>query len=638
MARAVALGEISQEDCVRIARAFEEARGPDGFVSSAEGKRCLQTTGLSDHRLQRVWHLSDLDRDGRLSLCEFACAIHLAGQAKRGRELPVEVTRADQEAVAHKVEAMLNTGGAYASADGVVSSLSHQPAMPSAGGRGVPRGRDRSPRSLPNLGGMGGLSRLGESAPPQLPSESEVALGQLASVFDTVARLDASGDLRRLSREVLDERRELERQLIRRRDLERQLQECHGHMERLREEHRRAGIEAAAAKRQIGHLQDELVFVERESKDAEEDLAVLRTAGDLAPSSSADAAGRRGPAPYTSAEEERRDVLSKVRAEREILQRDHYSIEECRLKLDEVLKHKLDAQLLQQTLLEKQRQAEHDRGLMLTAIEAERGKLSAMRAERIKMWEERSTLEREMTDVVQERWLAAHQPLGQGRAVGAVAAAPASHSAGGMPSGARAIGHPATAGGVQRPPAQSSRVRGVRQNEPPPMVVGGSDAQPGVPEALGAAGPPEVLDPFGIDGGLSGDGLGTLIGAAVPFGSAPGVGGVNNGIGVGGFEPPPAGRPLFTPSGGGYGHAAPGGGGFGHARPLGVEGDGLGRAAPAQRRKADSRGVRNDDAMDLSGELGGGTFGGRGGWDQSFAGGPSGGCGLGLTPVAAGRT
>lgn len=619
------LGELSREDCVRIAQAFAEARGPDGFVSTAEGKRCLQATGLSDQRLQRVWHLSDLDRDGRLSLREFACAIHLAGQAKRGRELPVEVTLADQDAVAREVEQVLNGGGfqdmAQFSADGGPSS---EVAPPGAGGLGVssaaaggtPRGRDRSTRSLPNLGGLGGvggLSRLGEGAPKLSPAEGEVALSQLASVFETVARLDASGDIRRLSREVLEERRELERQLTRRRDLEHQLQECHGHLELLREERRRADIEAVAAKRQIGHLQDELVFVERESKDAEEDLAVLRAAGDLAPSGVAgDGQERRGPAPYNSAEEERRDVLSKVRAEREILQRDRMSIEECRAKLEEVFKQKLDAQLLQQTLLEKQRQAEHDRGLMLTAIEAERGKLSAMRAERIKMWEERSILEREMTDVVQERWLAAHQPPGQGRAAAAAQAQAAQLQAGGTwhpaPAGAPAAASMRSGG------AGGQRLRGVRQSDPPPAVVGGSEGRPEVRGGL-----PERMDLYGIDGGRT-PGLGTLLGG--------------------------------MPSGGG-------GGGYPAARPLGVENDSLGRAAATQRRKADSRGVRNDDAVGMpvgnpphaplgvgAGIAGGpslsldgfggaanGAGGAAGGWDYSFAGGPG-----GLVPLgAAGR-
>merc|ERR1712204_55753 len=105
----------------------------------------------------------------------------------------------------------------------------------------------------------------------------------------------------------------------------------------------------------------------------------------------------------------RRDMVSKMRSERELLQKDQRSIDEIRLRLNGIFKEKLDAQAMQQSLLEKQRQTEQDRGLMLTAIEAERSKLSAMCAERLRLWEERSALEREMTNILQERWLAEHR-------------------------------------------------------------------------------------------------------------------------------------------------------------------------------------------------------------------------------------
>jgi hypothetical protein len=242
--------------------------------------------------------------------------------------------------------------------------------------------------------------------------EPGAGLGQLASVFEVTARLDASGELKRLSREVLEERTNLEQHLARRRDVEIKLQESRGQLEALREERRRVEAESSGAQRHAAHLQDELGFVEREVKDAEQDLNSLRDSSDLSRIRE-----RQGPAPYSSAEEERRDVLSKVRAEKELLQRDQRTIEELRIKLEQVFKEKLDAQVLQQSLLEKQRQTEQDRGLMLTAIEAERGKLSAMRAERIRMWEEKSGLEREMTNILQERWLAEHRgpPVRAGR-------------------------------------------------------------------------------------------------------------------------------------------------------------------------------------------------------------------------------
>jgi len=176
-----------------------------------------------------------------------------------------------------------------------------------------------------------------------------------------------------------------------------------GQLEALREERRRVETEGSAAKRHVANLQDELGLVEREVKDAEQDLNSLRESSDMS------RVQRQGPGPYSSPDEERRDVLSKVRAEKELLQRDQRSIEELRINLEKVFIEKLDAQTFQQAQLEKQRQTEQDRGLMLTAIEAERGKLSAMRAERIRMWEERSALEREMTNILQERRLAEHR-------------------------------------------------------------------------------------------------------------------------------------------------------------------------------------------------------------------------------------
>merc|ERR1719296_241816 len=105
-------------------------------------------------------------------------------------------------------------------------------------------------------------------------------------------------------------------------------------------------------------------------------------------------------------------------------------------------------------MLEKQRQTEQDRGLLLTAIEAERGKLIAMRAERIKLGEERNCLEKELTELAQERWLTENQTgIERNRVSGP--------------------GVPYT--GQSRPsaPDVQQRQRGIRQDEQPPAVVGG---------------------------------------------------------------------------------------------------------------------------------------------------------------------
>lgn len=448
-------GPLSDEEAGRLARAFEQARSPDGFVQPEDGRMQLQRTGLGDQLLQSVWNLSDLDRDGRLSLREFACALHLAEQARSGRELPVEVRPEQQERLARAVERQLTAGSSAAAFPDALDAAkpSRHPDYSTAdtaatdvlGGLPGPAESD--------FGTMG--SRLGvranmgfDSAAGSLGAQAAGRnLGQLAAVLEAVARLDAGGELRRLSREVLEERRQLEAQLSRRREFESQLRESRGQLDGLREERRRVENSSASAQRRISHLQEELGVVEREVRAAEEDLQLLRESSGLG------SERRQGPTPYGSAEEERRDVISKVRAERELLQRDQKSIEELRARLDAIFKQKLDAQMIQQSLLEKQRQTEQDRGLMLTAIEAERGKLSAMRAERIKLWEERSALEREMGELTQERWLVEHLTDGARGAGG-----------GGQP--------PATAAGPG-PATAAQRMRGVREGEMPPAVVFG---------------------------------------------------------------------------------------------------------------------------------------------------------------------
>jgi len=529
---ASSLGPLPEEEARRIARDFNLAAGPGGFVSGEEGQRQLQQTGLPDQMLRSIWDMSDLDRDQRLSLREFTCAIFLASQCSMGRPLPVEVRPEQQEALVREVERFAGRDGAgfedglsgklgghrpedWSTADTAASlsrskrnGRSRQDQSPgrlgdggfddrgrrgdgafestglgfdSAGGLGSRlRGRDPTSRPLDGLGENGARGVLASSS-SMADRIDGAGLAQLASVFEMVARLDSGGDLKRLSEQVIEERRELEGQLSRRRDFERQLQESRSQLDGLREEQRRIKTEEAGSQRHIQHLQDELMFVTKEVQDAEEDLRAVREAAEL-PRGGGSKERSRGPAPYASAEEERRDVLSKVRSERELLQRDHKQIEELRARLEEVFKKKLDAQVMQQSLLEKQRQTEQDRGLMLTAIEAERGKLSALRAERISMWEERSRLEREMTDVAQDRWLAEQQ------------GPPGSLARRERAQQLRGPGVPSSEE-PRSSPSAPQRPRGVpREDQSMPTVIGGPP--PGVPMSEGYRGGAATSDPY----------------------------------------------------------------------------------------------------------------------------------------------
>lgn len=98
-----AFAPLSPEDSTRFAREFQQCRGPDGFVLEDVGRRLLERKGLAQQTLETIWRLSDLDRDGRLSLREFVCAVHLAEISRSGRALPVEVTVAQQTELVRSV-------------------------------------------------------------------------------------------------------------------------------------------------------------------------------------------------------------------------------------------------------------------------------------------------------------------------------------------------------------------------------------------------------------------------------------------------------------------------------------------------------------------------------------------------------
>lgn len=362
-----------------MARTFERSCGPDGFVDATEGQRLLRRTGLQENQLSNIWDLSDLDRDRRLSLREFVCAMTLAEQVRRGQSLPVDVRPEQQEAISAGVERILQNA----------------------------RAKTREELSTVDTGfKLPGPEPLATSQ-PRPGVTSETPLGQLAQVLKLVARMDQSGEVQRLSNEVLAERRELEQQLAQRRALEDQLREARGRLDEASAKRRDSAIESAAAQKRIAQMQDELVFVTREVNGVEEDLKALRQA------CGQEKELRKSPAPYNDPDEERRDVLSKVRAERDLLLKDQRAIEELREKLDEIFRQKHEAQSRQQALLEKQRQCEQDRSLMLTAIEAERAKLMSARADRLRLWKERSELEKQLQDVDQQQLLMSRQVPGR---------------------------------------------------------------------------------------------------------------------------------------------------------------------------------------------------------------------------------
>jgi len=89
----VVIWEVSPENLQQYASVFASLdRKDDGLLlGPAEAKDVLQQSGLSKEELAHIWNLSDVDGDGMLAFCEFACAMHLVAGRKLGCRLPEEL-------------------------------------------------------------------------------------------------------------------------------------------------------------------------------------------------------------------------------------------------------------------------------------------------------------------------------------------------------------------------------------------------------------------------------------------------------------------------------------------------------------------------------------------------------------------
>mmetsp|Transcript_59771 Transcript_59771/g.142235 ORF Transcript_59771/g.142235 Transcript_59771/m.142235 type:complete len:965 (+) Transcript_59771:72-2966(+) len=79
---------IASSSLTRFARTFVEQMDGEGFLTAEAAKPIMQKSELSDEELSQVWVLSDVNKDGRLALAEFMCAMHLIELRLQGHPLP----------------------------------------------------------------------------------------------------------------------------------------------------------------------------------------------------------------------------------------------------------------------------------------------------------------------------------------------------------------------------------------------------------------------------------------------------------------------------------------------------------------------------------------------------------------------
>eukprot|EP00418_Pyrodinium_bahamense_P079479 CAMPEP_0179069876 /NCGR_PEP_ID=MMETSP0796-20121207/30733_1 /TAXON_ID=73915 /ORGANISM="Pyrodinium bahamense, Strain pbaha01" /LENGTH=269 /DNA_ID=CAMNT_0020766955 /DNA_START=78 /DNA_END=884 /DNA_ORIENTATION=+ len=240
----------------------------------------------------------------------------------------------------------------------------------------------------------------------------EVARQSLPASADALANvLDSShgvADLVGQAAVALDEEeKELWRQLRRKRDFEGRVAEKRVQLAELRDRRRGASAAVAEAEASVERLGSELAFARQQEREMEHDIAVLRESNRILQGGGEPQLGLAGPA---EARPEARDVLAEERLQRESMQAQHDQIAHLRAHLERLSAEKAGLQQRQQALFDKQRSAEQDRNRLIGALQDDRSGINDLRFERIRLWEERTAMEREVAQILREVQLSGGEP------------------------------------------------------------------------------------------------------------------------------------------------------------------------------------------------------------------------------------
>jgi Ca2+-binding EF-hand superfamily protein len=88
----VIFGNITEEDLDKYDTLFIQAdQNKDGFVDGTEAKNYLTKSQLPQESLAKIWQLSEVDGDGKLSKGEFRMTMHLVYWVLKGNPLPTSL-------------------------------------------------------------------------------------------------------------------------------------------------------------------------------------------------------------------------------------------------------------------------------------------------------------------------------------------------------------------------------------------------------------------------------------------------------------------------------------------------------------------------------------------------------------------
>mmetsp|Transcript_11047 Transcript_11047/g.25277 ORF Transcript_11047/g.25277 Transcript_11047/m.25277 type:complete len:1401 (+) Transcript_11047:149-4351(+) len=97
----------------------------DGLIEGAEARYLFDKSYLPPEELEHIWSLADVDKDGRLSLIEFACAMHLVSVRRQGGMLPPTLPLELVQSVAE----LLSDSGRQPAAGAAALALPAAPAL-----------------------------------------------------------------------------------------------------------------------------------------------------------------------------------------------------------------------------------------------------------------------------------------------------------------------------------------------------------------------------------------------------------------------------------------------------------------------------------------------------------------------------
>ena len=370
---------------VEISRFAELYRREGGSVKldGSDARALLMRSGLSSSELCDIWDLGDVDKDGKLTFGEFLIVMQLVAKVRDGKAfLPAQLPPAlsvylntslpastQVESVPLSDPLADRAGLAINATDSVSvgAPVGAPVSVPVAARGSVPVS---SPRQSFLTADMRPVSQMGfGSSPPKLPT-SPVHTSYV-------------------TREVVEEQRGVADQYDRRRQFRKQMLDGRSRLEGLRSEARKYELELAERDHHVDRVQDQILTLKQQVAEAEEELDEFRRE-----------AGQVGGG----------DVLLAVSAIKESIGESEREIYELRAQLGRIQREKTDLQSMHSVLVEKKRQAEQDRNLMICGMEADRSKLVAVRAERLQLWEQRHQLTRELTTKTFDQLAAGRQP------------------------------------------------------------------------------------------------------------------------------------------------------------------------------------------------------------------------------------